>query len=109
MPSLIRMPSMPGGQPLFLILKRQMSPSGLQGLRVQEDVKNHFPGDLSPSESIAFGIDSRQAQGEEFYKDSRNIGLWAKKASEGNGGYLGPKFDEIAESARPERSGKYDL
>jgi putative FmdB family regulatory protein len=55
-------------------------------------------------------FDSRKPQGEEFYKDSRNIGLWAKKRAKELGADLGPKFDEIAESARTGKIlEKYDL
>jgi hypothetical protein len=45
-------------------------------------------------------FDSRKPQGEEFYKDSRNIGLWAKKRAKELGADLGPQFDEIVENAR---------
>jgi putative FmdB family regulatory protein len=55
-------------------------------------------------------FDPRKPQGEEFYKDSRNIGLWAKKRAKELGADLGPKFDEIAESARTGKIlEKYDL
>jgi putative FmdB family regulatory protein len=55
-------------------------------------------------------FDSRKPQGEEFYKDSRNIGLWAKKRAKEMGVDLGPKFDEIQESARTGKIlEKYDL
>jgi len=55
-------------------------------------------------------FDSRKPQGEEFYKDSRNIGLWAKKRAQEMGVDLGPKFDEIQESARTGKIlEKYDL
>jgi putative FmdB family regulatory protein len=45
-------------------------------------------------------FDSQKPQGEEFYKDSRNIGLWAKKRAKELGADLGPQFDEIVENAR---------
>ncbi len=45
-------------------------------------------------------FDTRKSQGEEFYKDSRNIGLWAKKRAKELGADLGDKFDEVVESAR---------
>ena len=45
-------------------------------------------------------FDTRKPQGEEFYKDSRNIGLWAKKRAKELGADLGEKFDEVVESAR---------
>lgn len=45
-------------------------------------------------------FDTSKPQGEEFYKDSRNIGLWAKKRAKELGADLGPQFEEIVESAR---------
>lgn len=45
-------------------------------------------------------FDTGKRQGEEFYKDSRNIGLWAKKRAKELGADLGPQFDEIVENAR---------
>ncbi len=35
-----------------------------------------------------------------FYKDNRNIGLWAKKRIQDMGGELPPQFDEIVEKGR---------
>ena len=56
------------------------------------------------------GFDSRKPQGEEFYKDSRNIGLWARKRAKELGADLGPQFDEIVENARTGKIlEKYDL
>jgi len=55
-------------------------------------------------------FDTRKHQGEGFYKDSRNIGLWAKKRAKELGADLGPQFDEIVESARTGKIlGKYGL
>ncbi len=55
-------------------------------------------------------FDTRQPQGEEFYKDSRNVGLWAKKRAKELGADLGPQFDEVVESARTGKIlDKYDL
>lgn len=55
-------------------------------------------------------FDTRKPPKEDFYKDSRNIGLWAKKRAQELGADLGPQFDEVVEKAR---SGKiledYDL
>ncbi len=45
-------------------------------------------------------FDTRKPQDDAFYKDSRNIGLWAKKRSKDLGVDLGPKFDEVVERAR---------
>jgi putative FmdB family regulatory protein len=55
-------------------------------------------------------FDARKRQGEEFYKDSRNIGLWAKKRAKELGADLGSQFDEIVENARTGKIlEKYDL
>ena len=37
---------------------------------------------------------------ESFYRDNRNIGLWAKKRARELGADLGPQFDETVERAR---------
>lgn len=41
-----------------------------------------------------------EARDDSFYKDSRNIGLWAKKRAKELGADLGPQFDEVVERAR---------
>ena len=45
-------------------------------------------------------FDTSKKPGEEFYRDSRNIGLWAKKRAKELGADLGPQFDEVVEKAR---------
>lgn len=45
-------------------------------------------------------FDASKARGDDFYKDSRNIGLWAKKRMKEMGVDLGPKMDEIVERGR---------
>jgi putative FmdB family regulatory protein len=45
-------------------------------------------------------LDTRRPQEEGFYRDSRNVGLWAKKRMRELGVDPGEQFDEIAESAR---------
>jgi putative FmdB family regulatory protein len=45
-------------------------------------------------------FDPAQPRGESFYKDSRNVGLWAKKRARQMGVDLGPKFDATVEKAR---------
>ncbi|MBI4495562.1 MAG: zinc ribbon domain-containing protein [Deltaproteobacteria bacterium] len=45
-------------------------------------------------------FDTRRPQAGEFYKDSRNIGLWAKKRAKELGADLGGQFDEVVENAR---------
>jgi len=51
-------------------------------------------------ESRLSGFDTSKPKGGEFYKDSRNIGLWAKKRMRELGVDMGPKMDEIVEKGR---------
>jgi putative FmdB family regulatory protein len=46
------------------------------------------------------GFDTGAPRDEAFYRDSRNIGLWAKKRIQELGTDLGPDFDEVVERAR---------
>jgi len=45
-------------------------------------------------------FDTSRPRGDDFYKDSRNIGLWAKKRVKEMGVDLGSKMDEIVEKGR---------
>ena len=45
-------------------------------------------------------FDTSKPRGDEFYKDSRNVGLWAKKRMKELGVDLGSKMDEIVEKGR---------
>ena len=45
-------------------------------------------------------FDTSRPRDESFYRDSRNVGLWAKKRAQQMGVDLGPKFDETVENAR---------
>ncbi len=45
-------------------------------------------------------FDPRKPQGESFYNDSRNVGLWAKKRLKEMGVDMGDQLEEITESAR---------
>ncbi|GIX48185.1 MAG: FmdB family transcriptional regulator [Candidatus Tectimicrobiota bacterium] len=45
-------------------------------------------------------FDTRATYGPDFYKDSRNVGLWAKKRAQELGVDLGPQFEETVEKAR---------
>jgi putative FmdB family regulatory protein len=45
-------------------------------------------------------FDTSKPRGNDFYKDSRNVGLWAKKRMKEMGVDLGPKMDEIVERGR---------
>jgi putative FmdB family regulatory protein len=45
-------------------------------------------------------FDTNQPRDESFYRDSRNVGLWAKKRAREMGVDLGSKFDETVEKAR---------
>ncbi|MGH7837620.1 MAG: FmdB family zinc ribbon protein [Candidatus Binataceae bacterium] len=45
-------------------------------------------------------LDTSASRGESYYRDSRNVGLWAKKRAREMGVDLGPKFDATVEKAR---------
>jgi predicted nucleic acid-binding Zn-ribbon protein len=45
-------------------------------------------------------FDPARPREESFYKDSRNVGLWAKKRARQMGVDLGSKFEEKVEKAR---------
>ena len=45
-------------------------------------------------------FDTAKPRGESFYRDSRNVGMWAKKRASEMGVDLGSKFDETVEKAR---------
>ena len=51
-------------------------------------------------ESRLSSFDTSKARGDDFYKDSRNVGLWAKKRMKELGVDLGSKMDEIVEKGR---------
>ncbi|MGQ9645266.1 MAG: FmdB family zinc ribbon protein [Thermodesulfobacteriota bacterium] len=51
-------------------------------------------------ESRLANLDTSKPQGDDYYKDSRNIGLWAKKRMRELGVDLGSKMDEIVEKGR---------
>ena len=45
-------------------------------------------------------FDTGAPRDDAFYKDSRNVGLWAKKRAQELGTDLGPQFEETVEKAR---------
>jgi len=51
-------------------------------------------------ESRLASFDTTKPRGDDYYKDSRNVGLWAKKRMKEMGVDLGPKMDEIVERGR---------
>ncbi len=51
-------------------------------------------------ESRLASFDTSRPKGDQFYKDSRNVGLWTKKRMRELGVDLGPKMDEIVERGR---------
>jgi len=51
-------------------------------------------------ESRLARLDTSKPRGSDFYKDSRNVGLWAKKRVSEMGADLGPEMDEIVEKGR---------
>jgi putative FmdB family regulatory protein len=46
------------------------------------------------------GFDTSAPRDDSFYRDSRNVGLWAKKRARQMGVDLGPQFDATVEKAR---------
>lgn len=48
-------------------------------------------------------LDTRTLPGESFYRDRRNLGLWAKKRARQLGVELGSDYDEAVERARTSR------
>jgi putative FmdB family regulatory protein len=44
--------------------------------------------------------DTSRARDDSYYRDSRNVGLWAKKRAKEMGVALGSRFDETVEKAR---------
>ena len=55
---------------------------------------------LQPEATRLRDLDTRKPQGEAYYKDSRNVGLWAKKRADELGADLGDAFEEKVEKAR---------
>ncbi len=51
-------------------------------------------------ESRLANFDTSKPKGNEFYKDSRNVGLWAKKRMRELGVDLGSRMDDIVERGR---------
>lgn len=45
-------------------------------------------------------FDTSAPRDESFYRDNRNVGLWAKKRAREMGVDLGPQFEETVEKAR---------
>ena len=45
-------------------------------------------------------FDTSKPRDESFYRDSRNVGLWAKKRAKQMGMDLGPQFEATVEKAR---------
>jgi hypothetical protein len=48
-------------------------------------------------------FDTAASRDDSYYRDSRNVGMWAKKRAQQMGVDLGPKFDETVEKARSGR------
>jgi putative FmdB family regulatory protein len=46
------------------------------------------------------GLETGTQRDESFYRDSRNVGLWAKKRAKEMGVDLGSQFEETVEKAR---------
>lgn len=55
---------------------------------------------VASEESRLGSFDTSKPRDESFYRDSRNVGLWAKKRAREMGVDLGTKFEEKVEKAR---------
>jgi putative FmdB family regulatory protein len=64
-----------------------------------ERVMSSFAVVASEASRLA-SFDTTRPRDGSFYRDSRNVGLWAKKRAKEMGVDLGSKFDETVESAR---------
>jgi hypothetical protein len=62
-------------------------------------VMSSFAVVASESSRLA-SFDASKPRDESFYRDSRNVGLWAKKRAKEMGVDLGSKFDATVEKAR---------
>lgn len=63
-------------------------------------VMSRFAYHRSETDRLA-DLDTSQPMTDDYYRDSRNVGLWAKKRAQELGAYddLKPHFDEIVENA----------
>lgn len=63
-------------------------------------VMSRFAYHRSESDRLA-EVDTSRPAGEDYYRDSRNVGLWAKKRAKelGVDDVLKPQFDEIVDNA----------
>lgn len=63
-------------------------------------VVSRFAYHRSESDRLA-DLDTAQTPGDDYYRDSRNVGLWAKKRARelGVGDVLEPHFEEIVDNA----------
>ncbi|MGQ9824331.1 MAG: FmdB family zinc ribbon protein [Desulfotomaculales bacterium] len=64
-----------------------------------ERLMSPFAYHRSEADRLA-GIDTSRPQSEDYYKDDRNIGLWAKKRLKELGHDPGPEFEGIIEKAK---------
>ncbi len=83
-----------------------LSPKGVDKIRCKFCNGRKLTKLLSPfsvhqtEESRLSSFDTSKPKRDEFFRDSRNIGLWTKKRMRELGVDLGPKMDEIVEKGR---------
>ena len=83
-----------------------LNPKGIERIKCKYCNSRNLTKLLSPfsvhqtEESRLSSINTSKPRGDEVYRDSRNIGLWAKKRMRELGVDLGPKMDEIVEKGR---------
>ncbi|MEE9275400.1 MAG: zinc ribbon domain-containing protein [bacterium] len=65
-------------------------------------VMSRFASHKTEAQRVA-EFDPKKGQGESFYKDDRNIGLWAQKRAREMGLDLGESFQETLEKGRSKK------
>jgi putative FmdB family regulatory protein len=72
--------------------------SGCGSIRTRR-VMSSFAVVASDATRLA-NFDTAVPRDDSYYRDSRNVGMWARKRAQQMGVDLGPKFDETVEKAR---------
>ena len=89
-------------QSLLFLTQREATPRPrckYCGARRLTRLLSHFAYHQTDAARLS-GFDTNAPRDESFYRDSRNVGLWAKKRAKEMGVDLGPRFEETIEKAR---------
>ncbi|MGE0821509.1 MAG: zinc ribbon domain-containing protein [Candidatus Binatia bacterium] len=86
---------------LFLSVKEAAAPPSCKDCGEQRLIRllSHFAYHQTEGARLK-DFDTSAPRDESFYRDSRNVGLWAKKRARELGVDLGSQFDETVEKAR---------